>query len=79
MMIRQLEKDGLIRPYTDNKDHLLRLSDAGENVVQQIEKHCNVLEKIFRTLGTPAATAKKDAAAVEPYLSRETYAALCNQ
>jgi DtxR family transcriptional regulator, Mn-dependent transcriptional regulator len=73
IMLRQLEKDGLICPYKDESCHVLRLTDAGENIVRQIETHCLVLEKMFCSFGAPAAVAEKDAASVEPYLSEEMY------
>ncbi len=77
IMLRQLEKDGLVCPAESGGNHSFRLSDAGERTVRQIETHCRILEKMFRSFGAPAAAAKKDAASVEPYLSEETYAALC--
>ncbi|MFA6856915.1 MAG: hypothetical protein WCR31_06880 [Treponema sp.] len=73
IMLRQLEKDGLLCPYETAPYHMLRLTETGENVVRQVEMHCQILEKMFKTFGAPAAAAEKDAASVEPYLSEETY------
>jgi|WetSurMetagenome_2_1015567.scaffolds.fasta_scaffold211226_2 Mn-dependent DtxR family transcriptional regulator len=75
-MLRQLEKDGLLILHDGCRTHMLHLSISGEKTVQQIEKHCHVLETMLRSFGAPATAAEKDAIALEPYLSDETYAAL---
>jgi DtxR family transcriptional regulator, Mn-dependent transcriptional regulator len=79
IMLRQLEKDGLVSVYTNDKTRIPRLSPAGENAVQQIEKHCRTLEKMLQFFGVPAASAQRDALSLEPYLSDETYASLTIQ
>ncbi|MCK9170025.1 MAG: hypothetical protein M0P01_06380 [Treponema sp.] len=76
IMLRQLEKEGLLCPYETTRCSTLRLTETGENVVRQVEMHCRLLEKMFRTFGAPASAAEKDAVSVEPYLSEETYAGI---
>jgi DtxR family transcriptional regulator, Mn-dependent transcriptional regulator len=79
IMLRQLEKDGLVCISITEGNRVPHLSAAGENAVHQIEKHCRVLEKMLRFFGVPAASAKKDALSLEPYLSDEAYASLTIQ
>jgi Mn-dependent transcriptional regulator len=77
-MLRQLKKDGLVNVSETSGERRITLSEKGEAEAGRIKMHRTALERMFLMLGAPADAAEKDAATVEPYLSDETYSALCS-